>query len=58
MLVDAGLRVAALYDAALRLGPIRLVKRTVVGIARDGTVTYYQRGMPSTDEMLAGVGAG
>ncbi len=35
------------------LGFLRLINRTVVGIAKDGTVVYYHRGMPATDEILA-----
>jgi peroxiredoxin len=53
MLVDRDFAVATRYDAVMGLGPLRLVNRTVVGIARDGTVAFYRRGMPSTDEILA-----
>jgi hypothetical protein len=34
-------------------GFLRFIDRTVVGIAEDGTVAYYRRGMPATDEILA-----
>ena len=54
LLVDAGLRVAAQYDAIVSLGPLKFVKRTVVGIDRGGRIVFYRRGMPSTDEILAG----
>ena len=30
-------------------------KRTVVGVDKSGMVVYYQRGMPSTDDILRGV---
>lgn len=55
LLVDAGLRVAARYGAVASLGPLKFVKRTVVGIDRAGRVIFYRRGMPSTEEILAGL---
>jgi peroxiredoxin len=57
LLSDRGLHVARSYDAVGRFGPIAYVKRTVVGIDRSGRVTYYERGMPSTDHILAGLAA-
>jgi peroxiredoxin Q/BCP len=53
LLVDEGLRVAGAYGAAAGFGPLRMIKRTVVGIGVDGTVILYRRGMPSTAEILA-----
>lgn len=53
LLVDRELAVARGYNAVLAFGPIKFVKRTVVGIDRQGSIVYYQRGMPSTDEILA-----
>jgi peroxiredoxin Q/BCP len=52
LLVDTGLRVATAYDAVTSLGLIKFVNRTVVGIAPDGTIAFYKRGTPSTDEIL------
>lgn len=52
ILVDEKFAVSTQYDAVMGFGPLRIVNRTVVGIAKDGTVTYYKRGMPSTDEIL------
>lgn len=57
LLVDEGLAVAAAYDAVLGVGPLKVINRTVVGIAPDGTIAFYKRGMPKTDEILAAVGA-
>jgi peroxiredoxin Q/BCP len=57
LLVDAGLATAKAYDAVMGIGPLKVINRTVVGIAQDGTVAFYKRGTPSTDEILAGVGA-
>jgi peroxiredoxin Q/BCP len=56
LLVDKGLAVAAAYDAVYNLGLIRVINRTVVGVGRDGNVTFYKRGSPSTDEILGAVG--
>jgi len=53
LLVDKHLAVAERYGAVTTLGPLKFVKRTVVGIDRHGTIILYQRGIPSTDEILA-----
>jgi len=55
LLSDRGLKVARAYDAVTRFGPFTYVNRTVAGIERDGRITYYRRGMPSTDDILAGL---
>ena len=57
LLIDRGLKVATDYDAVLGIGPLKLVNRTVVGIARDGTIAFYKRGAPATEEILSAVGA-
>ncbi len=57
LLVDADFEVAKSYDAILGLGPLRFVNRTVVGIGRDGKIAFYKRGSPSTDAILAALGA-
>ncbi|MBD5656465.1 MAG: peroxiredoxin [Candidatus Eremiobacteraeota bacterium] len=57
LLIDKGLKVAGDYDAVIGVGPLKLINRTVVAIARDGTIALYKRGSPSTDEILRAVGA-
>jgi peroxiredoxin Q/BCP len=57
LLVDSGLKVAASYDAVLSLGLVRVINRTVVGIGRDGTIVFYKRGTPSTDDILSATAA-
>jgi peroxiredoxin Q/BCP len=57
LLVDRGLTVAKAYDAVIGVGPLRIVNRTVVGIAKDGTIAFYRRGMPATTEILAALPA-
>lgn len=57
LLLDDGAKVAAAYDALMPIPLLKIVNRTVVGIDRDGKIAYYRRGMPSTSEILAGMGA-
>ena len=53
LLVDPGGEVGQAYGARTlqKIAPLR----TVVGIDKRGVVIYYQRGMPSTDEILEGI---
>jgi peroxiredoxin Q/BCP len=53
LLVDPGLAIAKQYDAVMGFGPLKIVSRTVVGIDRGGKIAFYERGMPSTDAILA-----
>jgi len=55
LLIDDGARVARAYDALYPIPLVTLVNRTVVGIDRDGTIRFYERGIPSTDRILAAV---
>lgn len=57
LLVDKGLLVAEKYNAIWTLGGVslRFVKRTVVGVNKEGRIIFYQRGMPITREILAAV---
>lgn len=52
LLVDDGARVTRAYDALMPIPLLNIVNRTVVGIDREGVVRYYQRGMPSTQEII------
>ena len=56
LLVDAGSAVALAYD--VRILHNHYTRRTVVGVDKSGVVVYYQRGMPSTDDILRGVTGG
>jgi peroxiredoxin Q/BCP len=53
LLVDHGLEVSKQYDAVFGLGPVKVINRTVVGIDTEGKIAFYQRGVPSTDQILA-----
>lgn len=52
LLVDSGLKTASAYDAVIGVGPLKIVNRTVVGISPSGTIAFYKRGTPATDEIL------
>ena len=53
LLVDTGSAVALAYDARTLYN--HHTRRTVVGVDKSGVVVYYQRGMPSPDDVLRGV---
>ena len=55
LLVDRDFKVSADYGCVRGFGPLRFIHRTVVGVSQDGTIVYYQRGNPATDEIIAGV---
>jgi peroxiredoxin Q/BCP len=55
LLVDVDLGVARQYGAFLGIGRFGVIDRTVVGVGRDGKVAFYRHGVPSTDEILAGI---
>lgn len=58
LLVDRDARVSRAYDALMPLLLMKIVNRTVVGIGRDGTVRYCERGMPPTSEIIAAMASG
>jgi peroxiredoxin len=45
LLSDDRYEVARQYGCLFSIGPIRVIRRTVVAIGRDGRIVYYQRGM-------------
>ncbi|MEI7556275.1 peroxiredoxin [Candidatus Chlorohelix sp.] len=53
LLVDRNYAVSEKYDALMKLGPLRLINRTVVGIDTEGKIVFYKRGMPATAEILS-----
>ncbi|MBI5283626.1 MAG: peroxiredoxin [Chloroflexi bacterium] len=55
LLLDSGGRVSRAYDALMPIPIVTLVNRTVAGIDRGGIVRFYERGMPGTDAILAGL---
>ena len=57
LLLDNGGKVSRAYDTLYPIPLVNIVNRTVVGIDREGTVRFYERGMPSTERILDGLGA-
>jgi peroxiredoxin Q/BCP len=55
LLIDPGKRVSAKYDAVKPFFKTAIIKRTVVGIGRDGKIFYYKRGMPRDAELLKAI---
>jgi peroxiredoxin Q/BCP len=57
LLLDAGGKTSRAYDALMPIPIWTQVKRTVVGIDREGVIRFYERGMPSTSSILSGLSA-
>lgn len=57
LLLDDKGRVSKAYDALMPIPLVTVVNRTVVGIDRDGVVKFYERGMPSTETIMAVMGS-
>jgi peroxiredoxin Q/BCP len=57
LLVDPGKRVSAKYGAVKPFFKTAIIKRTVVGIGKDGKIFYYKRGMPKDSDILKAVNA-
>src|SRR5581483_1755174 len=57
LLLDNGGKVARAYDALYPLPLLTIVNRTVVGIDAQGIVRFSERGIPSTDKILAALSA-
>jgi peroxiredoxin Q/BCP len=52
LLVDENRKVTKIYGAEQDLLITKIVRRTVVGIDRDGRIIYYRQGMPRNTEIL------
>lgn len=52
LLIDENRKVTKAYDAEQDLFITKIVKRTVVGIAKDGHIIYYRQGMPKNTEII------
>lgn len=55
LLSDDQFRVSEAYDCLFSIGPIKVIRISVVGISRDGIITYFKRGRPSNAEIIAGM---
>jgi peroxiredoxin Q/BCP len=52
LLVDEGKAVSKKYGAMKKLFKANVIKRSVIGIGKDGVVRYVRRGMPRDAEIL------
>lgn len=52
LLVDTQKKVADAFDALFSFFGIKIIRRTVIGIDKSGTVRYMKRGMPKTSDIL------
>jgi len=54
LLLDPGLATARAYDATIGVGPLRIIRRSVIGVARDGRIAFVERGSPDARAIVAG----
>ena len=52
LLIDAGKKVSARYGAVKMFFKIKIIKRSVVGIGKDGKIFFLRRGMPKDADIL------
>lgn len=52
LLVDKDKKVSRRYGATKKFFNARIIRRTVVGVDRNGKIAYVKRGMPKTTEIL------
>jgi peroxiredoxin Q/BCP len=52
LLIDEDKKVSEAYDALFSFFGIKIIRRTVIGIDKNGTVRYMKRGMPRTSDIL------
>ena len=58
LLSDTDCRVAEMYDSIFSIGPIRVIRYSVVGIGTNGVIRYHQRGRPSNQAIITGMRLG
>lgn len=55
LLIDTGRRVSAKYGATRKYFKATIIRRTVVGIDKNGVIFYLRRGMPKNTEILKAI---
>ncbi len=55
ILVDTGKKVSARYGALRNYFKAIIIRRTVVGIGKDGKIFYLRRGMPKDSDILKAI---
>ena len=57
ILVDTGKKVSARYGALRKYFKAIIIRRSVVGIGKDGKIFYLRRGMPKDTDILKAIAA-
>jgi peroxiredoxin Q/BCP len=52
LLIDEGKKVSKKFDATKKMFKAEIIKRSVVGIDKDGVIRFLKRGMPKDAEIL------
>ncbi len=52
LLIDTGKKVSERYEAIRSYFKVRIIRRSVIGIDKDGIIRYLKRGMPKDAEIL------
>lgn len=52
LLIDPNKKVSALYGAVRPLFKATIIKRSVIGIGKDGIIRYLKRGLPKNADIL------
>lgn len=55
LLIDSGKKVSKKYGAIKPYFKTEIIKRSVIGIGKDGKIFYLKRGMPKNNEILKAV---
>lgn len=55
LLIDKGKRVSAKYGAMRTISTVRVIRRGVVVIDKDGKIAYLRRGMPKNADVLKAI---
>lgn len=55
LLIDTGKKVSTRYGALKKFFKAIIIKRSVVGIGKDGTIFYLRRGMPKDSDILKAI---
>ncbi|MBU2613665.1 peroxiredoxin [Patescibacteria group bacterium] len=58
LLIDPGKKVSAAYGAIRSLFKVKVIRRTVVVIDKEGRIAYFRRGMPKDADILKAIPKG
>jgi peroxiredoxin Q/BCP len=55
LLSDRSFQVAKLYDSLFEIGPIKVIRYSVVGIDQAGKIKFLHRGRPTNNQIIEGM---